>query len=370
MSEAGETNDSIAAARTDALLPAAALNAVIGFAGAVLVATTMFGTPAEAGMDIFVVAETLILGVGLIACTLYRMHRRRQPATWLRGVSALMLIAGLAWGAMLLWATRAASDPQLLVATAVMLGAMVIGAVSLRYWPAYLAFQVPASAIAAAGWLTSGRSGHFQVGIAAAILCSAVAVAGRRLGREALRAAQLSAENARLSNALRDQAAELGRTDPVTGLANRRAFDERLDLHWAMAARLNRPIALLVIDIDAFDIYRKDFGPAAGDLCLQAVADVLAGSAREATDFAARLDDESFALILPDTDGDAAARVAERIGTTVASFTNEPAADLPAPVTVSVGVAAMTPAAAGTATVLFEQADEAADRAKKAGRNP
>lgn len=369
MSEAIESNDRVAAAEADALLPAIALGAIASLAGVVLIAATMAGTPAGASAEMFVAIAALLFGVQLIAFVIYRTRGRRRPAAWLRGATALALLSGLAWGAMLFWSTRAATDPQLLVATAAAFGAMMLGAASLRYWPAHLAFHVPASAIAAAGFLTSGRSGHLQVGIAAAVLCGAVAIAGRRFGNGVARTAQLLAENARLAAELRDQAIELNRTDPSTGLANRRAFDERLGLYWAMAARTDRPIALLVIEIDDFDTYGRDFGPAAIDLCLQAVADVLASSAREATDLAARLGVRLFALILPDTGEDAAALVAERIRTTVASFTHEPTADLPAPVTVSIGVAGMTPAGAGPAAALFERAEDALDRAKKAGRN-
>ncbi len=369
MSEAYELNDRVAAAEADALLPAVALGAVAGLAGAVLIAATMVGTAAGAAAQIVVAVAVLLFGVQLIAFATYRARGHRRPAAWLRGATALTFLSGLAWGAMLFWSTRAATDPQLLVATAVALGATMLGAASLRYWPAHLAFHVPASAVAAAGFLTSDRSGHLQVGIAAAVLCGAVAIAGRRFANGMALTAQLSAENDRLTAELREQAMEWNRTDPSTGLANRRAFDERLDLYWAMAARTDRPIALLVIEIDDFDVYGKDFGPAAIDRCLQAVADVLASSAREATDLAARLGVRVFALILPDTRGDAAALVAERIRTTVASFTHEPTADLPAPVTVSIGVAAMDPAGAGPAAALLEQADGALDRAKKAGRN-
>lgn len=369
MSEEYEVNDRVAAARADALLPAIALNAVAGFAGAALIAATMYGTAAIAGAEIFAAVAALLLAVQLIACALYDARGRRQPATWLRGATTLMFLSGLAWGAMLFWSTRAATDPQLLVATAAALGAMTLAAASLRYRPAHLAFHVPASAIATAGFLTSDRSGHLQVGIATAVLCGALVIACRRFGNDTARIAQLSHENIRLAAELRDRATELNRIDPLTGLANRRAFDERLDLYWAMAARTDRPIALLVIEIDDFDIYGKDFGPAAIDLCLQAVADVLASSAREATDLAARLGVRLFALLLPDTGADAAALVAERIRTTIASFTHEPTADLPAPVTVSIGVAAMPRDGAGPAAALLEQAGNALDRAKKAGRN-
>ncbi|WP_447752670.1 GGDEF domain-containing protein [Sphingopyxis fribergensis] len=372
-------NERVVAAQADALFSTIVASAVTGFAGAVLIATTMLGTPAEAGAEIFVAVTALILGVRLVVRALYRKHGHDRPERWLRGATALILVSGIIWGSMMFWATRMADDPQLLVATAITLGAVMITVTSASYWPAHLAFHVPASILAAAGFLSSGRAGHLQIGIATIILCGAMSLAGRRLGAEIMRSMRLSAENAGLVAQLQKQTVELSqanddleqlsRTDALTGLANRRSFAEGLELHWAMSVRLRRPIALLVIDVDRFKNYNDSFGHAAGDLCLQVVADVLASSARGATDVAARLGGEEFALILPETNEDTAALVAERIRTTVESFTLEPTADLPHPVTVSVGVAAMNPADGQLAQTLVEEADRALYQAKEAGRN-
>lgn len=379
MSQAYDLNERVAAAQADALFSAIVPSAVTGFAGAALIATTMFGTPAETGAEIFVAVTALILGVRLIVRARYRKRDRGRPETWLRRATALIFVSGLVWGTMMFWAARAATDAQLLVATAITLGAVMITVTSASYWPAHLAFHVPASLIAATGFLSSGRAGHLQIGIATIILCGAMMLAGRRLGTEIIRSMRLSAENAGLVARLQEQTDELSRanddleqlsrTDALTGLANRRSFAEGLERHWNMSVRLQRPIALLVIDVDRFKNYNDSFGHAAGDLCLQVVADVLASSARGATDVAARLGGEEFALILPETGEDTAALVAERIRTTVESFTLEPTADLPHPVTVSVGVAAMNPAEGQQAGMLVDAADRALYRAKETGRN-
>lgn len=379
MPRADDLNDRVTAAQAEALFSTIVPSAVTGFAGAALIATTMLETPAQSGAELFVAITALILAVRLFVRALYRRHGHRNPNAWLRGATALIFVSGIVWGGLMFWSTRAANDSQLLVATAITLGAVMITITSASYWPAHLAFHVPASLITAAGFLSSGRAGHLQIGIATIILCGAMAVAGRRLGTEIVRSMRLSAENAGLVEQLREQALELSeangeleqlsRTDPLTGLANRRWFSESLEARWSIALKLQRPIALLVIDVDRFKNYNDSFGHAAGDLCLQVVADVLASSARGKSDMAARLGGEEFALMLPDTGADAAALVAERIRVTVESFTMEPGAGLAHPVTISVGVAATCPVEGQHAPMLIEEADRALYRAKEAGRN-
>ena len=379
VSQAFNLKERVVAAQAEALFSTIVPSAVTGLAGAALIATTMLGTPAERGAEIFVAVTAFILMVRLFILAFYRRHGQRHPYGWLCGATVLIALSGIIWGCMMFWSARTANDAQLLVATAITLGAVMITITSASFWPAHLAFHVPASLITAAGFLSSGRAGHLQIGIATIILCGAMAVAGRRLGTEIVRSMRLSAENAVLVEQLQKQALELSeangeleqlsRTDALTGLANRRSFIEGLESRWAVALRLHRPIALLVIDVDRFKNYNDSFGHAAGDLCLQVVADALSSSARGATDVAARHGGEEFALILPETSEDMAALVAERIRATVESFTLEPEAGLPHPVTISVGVAAMYPTDGQQAFMLIEEADRALYRAKEAGRN-
>jgi diguanylate cyclase (GGDEF)-like protein len=369
----------VIAAQAEALFSTFVTSAITGLAGAILIATTMWGTAAEQGANLFVGATLSILAIRFVAQRLYRLRGNRAPGRWLWGATALIAISGLVWGCMMFWSTRAADDAQLLVATAITLGAVMITITSASYWPAHLAFHVPASLIAAAGFLTSGRVGHVQIGVATIILCAAMAYAGRRLGSEILRSMRLSAENASLVGQLQQQTQELSEandeleklshTDALTGLANRRRFMDILDRRWAVALRSQQSIGLLIVDVDRFKDYNDRFGHAAGDLCLQVVADAISSSARGTGDLVARLGGEEFAIILPGATEDASLLVAERIRATVESFTLELEADLPHPVTVSVGIRALTPGPEQTAGDIVEEADRALYLAKRSGRN-
>lgn len=367
----------ISRARADALFATIVPSAVTGLIGAVIIGTMMWRTPAQPGATLFIAATVAILVVRLILFAAYRRHAV-TPMRWMWGATALVAVSGITWGAMMFWSTHAASNPQLLVATAITLGAVMITIPSASFWPAHLAFHLPASLLAALGFLTSGRPGHLQIGIATLFLCVAMAIAGRRLGKEILRAMRLSAENAALAEQLRQQTMELStandeletlsRTDPLTGLANRRCFMDALEAQWARSRRSSRPVALLAIDVDHFKRYNDTYGHGAGDACLQRVAALLSGSARGETDLAARPGGEEFAVLLPGVDAEAAGRVAERIRALVEKATRAVEAGLPEAVTVSIGVAAM-PAGGEAAERLLVAADRALYRAKETGRN-
>lgn len=156
--------------------------------------------------------------------------------------------------------------------------------------------------------------------------------------------------------------------DGLTGLANRRRFDEVLRTEATRAARQPAaPLSLVLVDVDCFKSYNDTYGHPAGDEVLRTVATMLEASATRATDFAARIGGEEFALVLPDTSERAALDVAERFRQAVH------AARLPHEVvphgcvTVSVGIAGLS--MNESATRLFEMADAALYRAKAAGRN-
>lgn len=369
----------VVAAQADALFSTFVTSAITGLAGAILIASTMTGTSADSGAHLFVYATAAILVVRLAARYLYGQHGSAHPLAWLRGGAALIAVSGLVWGAMMFWSTRAANDTQLLVATAVTLGAVMITITSASYWPAHLAFHVPASMLTAVGFFTSGRPGHIQIGIATIILCVGMMVSGRRIGGMIVHSMRLAAENATLVDQLHDQTrqlsdandelAQLSNTDALTTLANRRGFSAALEQQWSRAIARNQSIALLAIDVDHFKAYNDRYGHAAGDLCLQVVADVLSSSARGTSDVSARIGGEEFAVLLPGASPDAAMLVAERIRATIESFSMEPAADLPAATTVSIGVHALMPEPGTDASRLLDHADRALYHAKNAGRN-
>ncbi|OYX79452.1 MAG: hypothetical protein B7Y77_01850, partial [Bradyrhizobium sp. 35-63-5] len=159
---------------------------------------------------------------------------------------------------------------------------------------------------------------------------------------------------------------QLSITDGLTGLANRRHFDERLRLEWRRAARTGAPLALLFIDADHFKALNDVFGHAKGDEVLKSVAGCIAISIRRPGDLAARFGGEEFAVILPDTGPDAALGLAQTIRARIEDLRF---AGVTRPVTVSIGIKAMRPAPDIAVSTLLEAADKALYQAKAAGRN-
>ncbi|MCR4303374.1 MAG: diguanylate cyclase [Gallionella sp.] len=170
-------------------------------------------------------------------------------------------------------------------------------------------------------------------------------------------------ENARLQ----EKTLNLAVTDNLTGLRNRRYFDQRLSEEIHHATRLGTPFSLLMLDIDDFKLINDTHGHVAGDRVLQAMGRVLSGQLWQ-VDIAARYGGEEFAVILPQTDFDAAKSVAERVRKSISKLS------VPLPdgdklgVTVSIGVACY-PRCGDTVESLVEHADQALYTAKREGKN-
>ncbi len=158
-------------------------------------------------------------------------------------------------------------------------------------------------------------------------------------------------------------------TDALTGVANRRRFDTALESEWARARRSQLPLAVAMIDIDQFKLYNDHYGHPAGDLCIQRVAQALAGCVRAEVDLLARYGGEEFALVLPGADLATGRAAAERAGQAVAELRLPHERATHGILTVSVGVAAVWPGPDLTADALLRSADEALYRAKRGGRN-
>jgi len=163
---------------------------------------------------------------------------------------------------------------------------------------------------------------------------------------------------------------QLSMQDALTGLPNRRQFDQTLDMEWHRALRNQRPLSLLILDVDYFKALNDLQGHQAGDLCLQRIARALHSSLRRAGEVAARYGGEEFAAILPDADIFTAASVAETMRQEVLALQIRHQSSLvERSVTISVGVATMYPVADQPPAELIAAADEALYRAKRNGRN-
>ncbi len=161
----------------------------------------------------------------------------------------------------------------------------------------------------------------------------------------------------------------LATTDGLTGIANRRRFDETLRREWRRAMRAGRPIALLMIDVDFFKSFNDRYGHQDGDTCLRRVAACLRGSLHRPGDLAARYGGEEFALILPETDLVGAQEIAARVLAEIMALQILHSASECGVVTVSIGCAAAVPTRHSTVAPLILAADTALYASKIGGRN-
>lgn len=162
----------------------------------------------------------------------------------------------------------------------------------------------------------------------------------------------------------------LAALDGLTGVANRRRFDEYLEAEWLRLAREKLPLSLILGDIDFFKRYNDTYGHQAGDACLRRVADALRFCARRSVDLVARYGGEEFAIILPNTTGEGASQVAEEIRSVVNALEIAHAQSAVSHhVTLSLGVACMQPTPNTTPSMLIAASDAALYQAKAAGRN-
>ena len=164
---------------------------------------------------------------------------------------------------------------------------------------------------------------------------------------------------------------EMSRTDGLTGVANRRQFDELFEREWRRAQRAGTSLALLMIDIDEFKKYNDHYGHQGGDDCLKQVATALKKALGRASDVVARYGGEEFAVILPGSDQQQAIAAAERLrqrvdqmGLAHAARTTEPKR-----VTISLGAASLMPSDQDSPERLLSAADQALYAAKRGGRN-
>ncbi|MBC9071512.1 diguanylate cyclase [Thauera sp. CAU 1555] len=164
----------------------------------------------------------------------------------------------------------------------------------------------------------------------------------------------------------------LSTADGLTGIANRRRFDETLLKEWRRCAREERPLSLLLIDVDFFKPFNDNYGHQVGDECLKAVARTLAQTLHRPSDLAARYGGEEFGVILPGTDEQGALAVAESLREAVQQLgITHRFSEVAQVVTISIGLACITPQRGNESGFirLLKEADEALYQAKTGGRN-
>jgi diguanylate cyclase (GGDEF)-like protein len=279
-------------------------------------------------------------------------------------------LSGYLFGSELLREVPAVSSVSLLSAATMLLLAFGTLAVDPISWPLRTAFTkgiggticrwlLPPAVIAPPllGWLLShvGATGTYHDAFRWALYS-----VGSSLGSVSL--VLLLAHRIAVIDAERTLATEMSLHDPLTGLANRRAFDAFLHETFGLAKRHRHALSIALLDIDHFKSYNDDYGHPAGDQLLKSFAGLLSSVARE-TDLVARIGGEEFVIALPETELAGARAIAERLRAEM-----EQSALFRRTVTVSIGVAAVTDEVAH-ASRLVEACDQELYRAKAAGRN-
>lgn len=171
---------------------------------------------------------------------------------------------------------------------------------------------------------------------------------------------------------LHQELEQLSLTDGLTGIANRRQFDQRLESEWTASQRNNKPLSLIVLDLDYFKQYNDVHGHVAGDECLNRIAGVLSDIARRPRDVVARFGGEEFVLLLPETDKVGAYGMAQQCVSAIAELRiRHGASSVSEYVSASLGVGttAAATAAHGTARSFVDAVDRMLYAAKHHGRN-
>ena len=167
-----------------------------------------------------------------------------------------------------------------------------------------------------------------------------------------------------------EQMEKLATIDPLTGVGNRRLFEDTLEAEWSRAVRSSDPLAVLMIDADNFKSYNDRYGHLAGDDCLREIAKAILSLDRRSTDLLSRFGGEEFVFLLPGTTLEGAQLIAETIRCKVERLhAQQGRRALQRKVTVSIGCAAIVPGPQSSPTRLLAASDEALYNAKQNGRN-
>ncbi|MCB1901673.1 GGDEF domain-containing protein [Cognatazoarcus halotolerans] len=317
----------------------------------------------------------------LVAVSLARLHTLRtfraaprdgafEPNRWKGPFRVGAFGAGLVWGLAGIVLFHPESFPHQ-VLLAFLLGGMVAGAIPLlsAVRHAYPLFAIPVALASITRMVMVGDTIHLTMGLimgvfSLAMLASSAQV--RRIFRES------ESLRRRLSSSIEESQVleELIRRDALTGIPNRRLFEEQLQKEWRRAERDGLPLAIISADIDHFKKYNDRYGHQAGDKCLIKVAQAMQHALSRPGDIVARMGGEEFAFLLPGTTPSGAQSVAEQVRRGISGL-NLPHEGSPvAPmVTVSMGIASSGSQSVTSPAELLHASDVALYEAKRRGRN-
>lgn len=291
-------------------------------------------------------------------------------ALWTKYFLTGACAAGVVWGLSGILLFHPSSYPHQVV-LAFVLGGMMAGAVPLlsSVSHAYGCFALPVVLPISIRMMLSGDRIHFVMGVMMVIFGLAMLATSAQVHRLFRDSEKLRRE---LYSAIEvEQALEyLVRLDSLTGIPNRRLFEEELGKEWARAKRDHAPLSLIMADIDHFKEYNDHNGHPAGDLCLVDIAQTMHHALSRPGDVVARIGGEEFAFLLPQTDLSGAISVAEQIRERILAL-NLPheASPVAGHVTLSFGVSSSELACVSSPAELIRTSDKALYEAKRCGRN-
>lgn len=305
-----------------------------------------------------------------------RTFRKVAPATeldhvaWTHYFVAGACAAGVVWGASGVLLFHPSSLPHQVV-LAFVLGGMVAGAVPLlsSVGHAYWCFAIPAVLPISIRMLSVGDPIHLIMGLMIAIFGIAMLASSaqvHRLFRDSERLRRELLSSIELGRALEN----LARLDSLTGIPNRRLFEEELNKEWGRAEREKETLSVIIADIDHFKEYNDLYGHPAGDRCLVKVAQTMRRELYRPGDLVARIGGEEFAFLLPRTQLSGAISVAEQIRASIIAL-NLPheATAVARQVTLSFGVSSSDDVSVTSPADLIRASDVALYEAKRRGRN-
>lgn len=334
--------------------------------------------------------SALFIVLGIRALQLVRFFRtpdrRHHPERWYAGFIVTTALAGGIWGSTgFILVPATAGEPQLILYTAMaLLFSCALAAGSLATYSvridSYLAFALPCLLPMGIGFLFNDHEFIRTIGLLALLYTMFLIMFSMRISRTMTDTLHREVENTRLlqelkqerdkAHALANHMQTLSSQDSLTGIANRRQLDEFLEREWGRAIRFGEPLSLILGDIDFFKPYNDIYGHQAGDKCLKRIAQLLHQFSRRAGDLAARYGGEEFAIILANTDAQAAARQAESLRAHIEALQLPHSASRVAPhITMSFGVATIVPRQHDELKTFIKSADQLLYRAKTQGRN-